>query len=119
MHRLQKVKDRLCKAQAELDNLETQAKLQLGLSISVKLVINQSLLLLQEATSNTEKIRNHLLKCLQARGERESAFFDGLELTRVEIVGSHERVLLCQSVLRTEVTQLNFDDWFLHVRAER
>lgn len=119
MHRLQKVKDRLCKAQAELDNLETQAKLQLGLSISVKLVINQALLLLQEATSNTEKVRILLLKCLQARGERESAFFDGLELTRVEIVGSHERVLLCQSVLRTEVTQLNFDDWFLHVRAER
>ena len=41
MHRLQKVKDRLWKAQAELDNLETQAKLQLGLSISVKLVISR------------------------------------------------------------------------------
>jgi len=119
MHRLQKVKDRLWKAQAELDNLETQAKLQLGLSISVKLVINQSLLLLQEATSNTEKIRNQLLKCLQARGERESTFFDGLEFAREEIIGSHERVLLCQSVLRTEVTQLNFDDWYMHVRAER
>jgi len=118
MDRRDKVAARLNRARDEIYSLERQAKVQVGLSVAVKLSIQTLLGDLQEATTHKEQRKAKMIQRLTARGEKESTFFQSLGPQGKRLLVAQEEMLMCQTVLR-QCNRFNFDSWVTVVEDER
>ena len=117
--RREKVASRLWQAKEELDELDRQAKVQVGLSVSVKVMIRDLLSDLQKSTSYTERCRSKMKSLLIARGEDEKSFFQSLDSDSKALLTAHQEALFCQANLRNSITKFEFDGWIQNIHQQR
>ena len=119
IHRHDKVVNRLWHAQTELDELEREAKVQVGLSVSVKVVIKKLLSDLQIATSKLERLRTALGQKLHARQLDANAFVQRLGCEGQALLSVHQDMLLSQADLQDSMDKFAFDTWVMKLHQQR
>ena len=119
IHRHDKVVNRLWHAQTELDELEREAKVQVGLSVSVKVVIKKLLSDLQIATSKLERLRTALSQKLHARRLDANAFVQRLGREGQALLSVHQDMLLSQADLQDSMDKFAFDTWVMKLHQQR